>query len=219
VVDLVIFGAIALAAFVGWRRGFIAPLLAVAITGIGLYALYAGPAAGTVPSGAAGIGLGVVVAGVAARYVMSFGSRLVAIVHRVGFLQKIDHVLGVPMGAVTGVIAIYLALVAVISFDNMIAPLHGNATVDQAAVAAMRAAVAANPQFSVMIDPSMLDTVAKQVATSAVPADQLEKFDQTLAFYESSVRPQLLTSVVAPILLSVGERVPLLGRHVPYPAK
>jgi uncharacterized membrane protein required for colicin V production len=219
VVDLVIFAAVALAAFVGWRRGFIAPLFAVAITMLGLYALYAGPAAGTVPTGAAGIGLGVIVAAVAARYVMSFGSRLVAIVHRVGFLQKIDHVLGVPMGAVTGILAIYLALVAVVSFDNMIAPLHGKATVDQAAVAAMRAAVAANPQFTVMIDPSMLDTLAKQVATSAVPADQLEKFDQTLAFYESTVRPQLLTSVVAPILLGVGERVPLLGRHVVFPTK
>jgi hypothetical protein len=140
-------------------------------------------------------------------------------VHRVGILQKFDQVLGVPLGAATGLMTVYLGLVAVASFDGLIAPLHGKASVDQAAVAAVRAAVAANPQFAVMIDPGMLDTLAKQVATTAVPADQLEKFDQGLAFYESSVRPQLLSSSIAPLLLGIGQHAPVIGRHVEFPTK
>ena len=217
--DLVVVAVVALAAFAGWKRGFIAPLFAVSLSLVGLYGVYAGPGAGVVPTGAAGIGLGVVLIGIASTFLMRIGSALVSVVHRVGILQKTDRVLGVPLGAATGVLTVYLALVAVVSFDGLIAPLHGKATVDQAAVAAVRAAVAANPQFAVMIDPGMLDTLAKQAATSAVPADQLEKFDQGLAFYESTVRPQLLSSAIAPLLLGIGQHAPVIGRHVEFPTK
>ena len=217
--DLVVLAVVALAAFAGWKRGFIAPLFAVSLSLVGLYGLYAGPAGSMVPTGAAGIGLGVVLIGIASTFLMRVGSALVSVVHRVGILQKTDRVLGVPLGAATGLLTVYLALVAIVSFDGLIAPLHGKATVDQAAVAAVRAAVAANPQFAVMIDPGMLDTLAKQVATTAVPADQLEKFDQGLAFYEKTVRPQLLSSAIAPLLLGIGEHAPLIGRHVQFPEK
>jgi hypothetical protein len=161
----------------------------------------------------------VVLVGIAASFLMRIGGALVSIVHRVGILQKTDRVLGVPLGAVTGLMTAYLALVAIVSFDTVIAPLHGKASVDQAAVAAVRAAVAANPQFAVMIDAGMLDTLAKQVATTAVPADQLEKFDQGLAFYESTVRPQLLSSAIAPLLLGIGQHAPVIGRRVEFPTK
>jgi hypothetical protein len=219
VFDLGIAAAVVISAFLGWRKGFVAPLFAVALTLLGLYALYTGPAAGVMPTGAAGLGLGVVVIGFAATFLARIGGFLVSIVHRVGILKAADHVLGVPLGAVTGVAAVYLALVAVVSFDNVIAPFHGKASVDQAAVAAVRAAVAANPQFSMMVDQATLDAMATQVAKSAIPADQLATFDQTLTTYETSVRPALLASVSAPIILGVGEHVPVIGRHVDFPTK
>ena len=217
--DLVVVAVVALAAFAGWKRGFIAPLFAVSLSLIGLYAIYAGPGAGMAPTGAAGIGLGVVLVGVASTFLMRIGSAIVSVVHRVGILQKADHVLGVPMGVATGIVSVYVALVALVSFDAVIGPLHGKATVDQAAVAAVRAAVTANPQFAVMLDQGTLDTLAAQVAKSALPADQLSKFAQMLSLYETNVRPALLSSVIAPILLSVGEHAPLLGRHVDFPQK
>lgn len=217
--DLAVVVVIALAAFVGWRRGFIAPVLAVTMSLVGLYAVFAGPGQGLVPTGAAGIGLGVVVVGVVSSLILRIGSVLVGLVHRVRILKAADNVLGVPLGIATGLVTVYLALVAVVSFDSVIGPLHGKASVDQAAVAAMRAAVAANPQFSVMIDEGTLDTIAAQVATSAIPTDQLAKVDQTLGYYESSVRPQLLSSAIAPTLLSLGERIPFIGRHIDFPTK
>ncbi|MDQ2951647.1 MAG: hypothetical protein M3R54_05235 [Chloroflexota bacterium] len=217
--DLVVVAVIALAAFAGWKRGFIAPLFAVSLSLVGLYAIYAGPGAGMVPTGAAGVGLGVLLVGIASSFLLRIGSAIVSVVHRVGILQKADHVLGMPMGVATGLVTVYLALIAVVSFDAIIAPLHGKATVDQAAVAAIRAAVAANPQFAVMIDPGTLDTLAKQVAKTALPADQLSKVDQMLALYETNVRPALLASAIAPFLLGVGEHAPVLGRHVDFPQK
>ncbi len=217
--DLVVVGVVALAAFAGWRRGFIAPLLAVAMSLVGLYAIYAGPGQGVVPTGAAGLGLGVVVVGVVSSFVFRIGSVLVGLVHRVSLFKAADRVLGIPLGVATGLVAVYLALVAVVSFDSVIGPLHGKATVDQAAVAAMRAAVAANPQFSVMLDAGTLDAMATQVATAAIPSDQVAKINETLGYYESTVRPHLLSSAIAPTLLSLGERLPFIGRRVEFPTK
>ena len=196
-VDLAIAALVLLAAFAGWRKGFIAPLFAVAVSLLGLYAIYTGPAAGAVPTGATGIGLGVVFVGIASTFVMRIGGVLVGLVHRVSLLRAGDHVLGLPLGAVTGLVAVYLGLVAIVSFDNLLAPFHGKPTVDQAT----------------------LDAMATQVAKSAIPADQIATFDQTLAFYESTVRPALVASVSAPMLLSVGEHLPFIGRHVEFPAK
>ena len=217
--DLAVVAVVAIAAFAGWRRGFIAPMLAVAMSLVGLYAVYAGPGQGLVPTGTAGIGLGVIIVGVIASFVFRIGSMVVGLVHRVSILKAADNVLGVPLGVATGLVTVYLALVAVVSFDSVIGPLHGKASVDQAAVGAMRAAVTANPQFSVMLDPGTLDTMAAQVATAAIPTDQVAKINETLGYYETSVRPQLLSSAIAPTLLSFGEHLPFIGRHVEFPTK
>ena len=70
-----------------------------------------------------------------------------------------------------------------------------------------------------MIDPGMVDAMATQVAKAAIPADQIQKFNQTLGYYETTVRPQLISSALAPIILAVGERAPFLGRHIVFPEK
>ena len=217
--DLGIVALVAISAFAGWRKGFVAPLFAVGLSLLGLYALYNGPATGALPTGTTGLGLGVVVVGFAASIVGRVGAIIVSLVHRVGLLKAADHTLGVPLGAVTGLVAVYAALTAVVSFDNLLTPFHGKASVDQAAVAAMKAALQANPQFGVMIDQATLDTMATQVVKQAIPADQLATYDQTLSFYEGTVRPALIASLLAQPILGVGERLPILGRHVDFPTK
>src|SRR6058998_2510957 len=150
--DITILAIVGIAAVAGWRKGFVAPLFAVALSVLGLYALYNGPGAGLVPTGTIGLGLGVLVVGFVASVVGRVAGMLVSLVHRVGLLRAADHTLGLPLGALTGLVAVYLALVAVVSFDNLLAPFHGKLTVDQAAVAALKVALDANPQFAVMID-------------------------------------------------------------------
>lgn len=217
--DVAIVAAVALGAFAGWRRGFIMPLVAIGASLVGLYALYAGPGAGLVPAGAAGIGLGVLVLGVAASVVARIAGAVAGLVRRVAPLRAADHTLGLPLGAATALVGVYLALVAVVSFDNLLAPFHGKATVDQAAVAATKAALAANPQFAVMLDRATLDAIAAQVATSAIPADQVARFDATLGFYEGTVRPALLGSTLAPVIIAAGRYLPIIGRQVDFPTK
>ena len=217
--DIAIVAAALLGAFVGWRRGFLLPLMTVAGSLIGLAALSSGPAAGLAPTGTAGIGAGIGVVLVAGALVGLIGSALVSLVHRVGVLRLADQGLGVPLGAATGLIGVYVALAALVGFDAAIAPLRGAATVDAAAIAAVRAAVTANPQYAAVIDPAMLDQLALVVARTAIPRDQLAKAAEALAVYEEQVRPQLIGSALGPLVLSLGERLPIVGRHLEYPTK
>lgn len=215
--DLVVLAAVLLGAFTGWRRGFIVPLVATGGTLIGLYALYSGGGAGLVPSGTAGLGLGAGLAFIGGGILGRIGATVATLVHRFTLLKRADQGLGVPLGALLALVTAYFALTALVSFDGVIAPFHGKATVDAAAVAAVRAAVTAQPQFGLIADPAMLDEMATSVAKAAIPRDQIAKYAQALAFYEEDVRPQLLQSLLAPLILAVGEHLPVVGRHVDYP--
>ena len=84
-------------------------------------------------------------------------------------------------------------------------------------IAAVQALAAANPSLAMFADPTMLKTLASAATSSPVAADQLSKFDATLAFYEQSVRPELLQSRIIPVLLILGESLPVIGRHAELP--
>ena len=92
---IIVVAVVALGAFAGWRRGFIMPLVGVAVGLLGLYALYAGPGASLVPGGVAGIGLGVLVIGIAGTFVLRIVGVLVGLV---GTHFKIEGVTPVIAG-------------------------------------------------------------------------------------------------------------------------
>ncbi len=216
VLDLVIVAAVALGAFSGWRRGFVVPLVATGGTLLLLYVLYT-RGASFIPPGAFGLAIGAIVAFIGGGILGRIGALIAGLIHRVGVLKRVDQGLGVPLGAVLALLTVYFALVALVSFDGILAPFHGKPTVDEAAVAAVRAAVASDPQFAVIVDPKTLDRMAAAATKAAIPRDRVATFDQALAFYEDEVRPQLLASILAPVILAVGEHVPFIGHHVAYP--
>jgi len=218
-VDLAIVGALAAGAFAGWRKGFIVPLIVQAGALLGLAALYAGPLQGTVPAGLTGIGMGIGVLLLGSSMLGAIGGMLVGIVHRFGLLKRFDKVAGVPLGAATAAISLYVALVGIVVLDGWLAPLHGTAAIGPQQLAAVQAIAAVNPTFAVFADPTMLNQVAKAAAKNAIPAEQLAKYDAALGFYEGSLRPALLTSRIAPALLTLGEQLPVVGRHVDFPTK
>ncbi len=57
-------------------------------------------------------------------------------------------------------------------------------------------------------------------ATKApIPTDQLAQYDAALGFYENNVRPSLIGSKLAPLVLGAGEGLPVVGQHVDFPTK
>lgn len=217
--DAALVGAALAGALAGWRRGFVMPLIAVSGVVLGLSALYAGPGSSLVPAGAAGIGMGAAVVGIAGGFILRIGSAIASVVHRIGVLRAADNVLGAPLGAATGLVGAYIALAALLSVDAVLAPLHGKGSIDDVAVAAVRAAISAQPQFGVIAEPAVLDELAAAIAKGAIPREQLATYAGTLAFYEDTVRPQLLASALGPLVVTAGQHLPVVGRQLDYPTK
>ena len=215
--DLVIIGAIALGAIAGWRKGFVLPLIALGGALFSIASLYAGPLNGLVPAGTAGLGLGAVALFIGGMLLGRVGGVLVGLVYKVPALRRLDQVVGIPLGAVTASVGVYVAVLGVLAVDGWLSPLHGKATFEIQDVSAVQALAAANPALGMFADPAVLKAMATAAASSPVAADQLAKFDATLAFYEQTVRPELLQSRILPMLLAVGESLPIIGRHAELP--
>lgn len=217
--DLVIIGAILFGALAGWRKGFVLPLIALGGALLSIAALYAGPLNGIVPSGTAGLGLGAAALFIGGAVLGRAGGVLVGLVYRFQVLRRIDRVVGIPLGAVTATVAVYVAVLGTLALDGWLSPLHGKATIDVQDVSAIQALAAANPSLGIFADPAVLQAMAAAATSSPVAADQLAKFDATLAFYEQTVRPELLQSRIIPVLLMLGESLPVIGRHAELPTE
>jgi hypothetical protein len=218
-IDLAIVLALAAGAFAGFRKGFIVPLVVQAGALLSLGAVYAGPLNGTVPSGAAGLGMGIGAVVLGSSILGAVGGILVRLVYRFGVLQRFDKVAGIPLGAATAAITLYVALVGTIALDGWLAPLHGTGVIGPKELAAITKIAAINPTFAAFADPTMLNSIALAAAKAPIPADQLSQYDAALGFYEGQVRPQLLSSKIAPFLLAIGEKLPFVGQHLDFPTK
>lgn len=217
--DLVIIGAIALGALAGWRKGFVLPLIALGGALLSIASLYAGPLNGIVPSGMAGLALGAVALFIGGTVLGRVGGVLVGLVHRFAAFRRLDQLAGIPLGAATATVGVYVAILGTLALDGWLSPLHGKATIELQDIAAVQAIAASNPTLALFADPAVLRALSTAATTSPIAADQLAKFDATLAFYEQTVRPELLQSRIVPVLLSLGESLPLIGRHAELPTE
>ena len=218
-VDLAIVIAVLAGAFAGWRKGFVVPLVVQAGALLSLATLYAGPLQGSVPSGMAGLGLGIGAIVLGSSILGAVGGMLMRLVYRFGVLRRMDKVAGIPLGAATAAITLYVALIGAIALDGWLSPLHGTLTIGPQQFSAMEQMASLHPAFGAFADPSMLSSIATAAAKAPIPAGELAKYDAALGFYETSFRPALLASRIAPALLALGEHLPLIGRHVDFPEK
>ncbi|HKY51682.1 MAG TPA: CvpA family protein, partial [Candidatus Limnocylindria bacterium] len=128
-IDLVIVGAIAFGALAGWRKGFVLPLIALGGALLSIASLYAGPLNGVVPSGMAGLGLGAVALFIGGTVLGRLGAVLVGLIHRFGALRRMDRLAGIPLGAATAAVGVYVAVLGTLALDGWLAPLHGKETI------------------------------------------------------------------------------------------
>src|SRR5258708_2059376 len=123
-IDVAIAGALAAVAVAGVRKGCIVPLIVQAGAVVSLAAVYAGPLRGSVPSGAAGMGMGIGAVVLGSSILGAVGGMLIRLVYRFGFLQRFDKVAGIPLGAATAAVTLYVALLWTIALDGWLSPLH-----------------------------------------------------------------------------------------------
>jgi hypothetical protein len=219
VADIAILAFILLGAIVGFAKGFVLPLVAAGGALFTIAFLFAGPFNGAVPSGSVGLGAGALALGLGATLFARVGMFLAGLIHRFGFLKRVDKVLGIPIGMATAAVALYVALLGTLTLDAWLDPLHGKAAIGTQEIAALQTLAKANPILSVFADPATLQALLESAAAKGpVSGAQLSQADAALGFYESTVRPELLASRIVPLILAIGEKLPVIGRPATLPS-
>lgn len=218
--DIAIVAFIVLGALIGFSKGFILPLVAAGGALFAVALLFAGPFNGAVPSGSVGLGAGALALGLGATLFTRVGMLIAGLVHRFGLLKKVDRVLGIPVGMATAAIVLYVVLLGVLTLDAWLDPLHGKAAIGTQEIAALQTVAKANPTLSMFASPTMLQALLESAAAKGpLSGDQLSQADSALGFYEQKIRPELLTSKIVPVLLSLGEKLPIIGRPATLPTR
>ena len=217
--DIAIVGFILIGALIGFSKGFVLPLVAAGGALFSIAFLFAGPFNGSVPSGSIGLGAGALALGLGATLFARVGMFVAGLIHRFGFLQKVDKVLGIPIGMATAAVALYVALLGTLTLDAWLDPLHGKAAIGTQDIAALQTIAKANPTLAVFASPTMLQALFESAAKGPVSGDQVSQADAALGFYEQKIRPELLTSKLVPVILAIGEKLPFIGRPATLPAR
>jgi len=219
VADIAIVGFILIGALIGFSKGFVLPLVAAGGALFSIAFLFAGPFNGSVPSGSIGLGAGALALGLGATLFARVGMFVAGLIHRFGFLQKVDKVLGIPIGMATAAVALYVALLGTLTLDAWLDPLHGKAAIGTQDIAALQTIAKANPTLAVFASPTMLQALFESAAKGPVSGDQVSQADAALGFYEQKIRPELLASKLVPVILAIGEKLPFIGRPATLPAR
>jgi hypothetical protein len=220
VADIAIVAFVLLGALIGFSRGFVLPLVAVGGALFGLALLFTGPFNASLPSGTAGLGAGAIALGLGAMLFTRIGMVVVVLIHRFGLLKKVDKVLGIPIGMATAAVALYVTLLGTLTVDAWLDPIHGKAAIGTQEIAALQVLAKANPVLSVFASPTMLQTLLESAAAKGpVSGDQLSQTAAALGFYEQKVRPELLQSRIVPLVLTIGEKLPFIGRPATLPVR
>jgi uncharacterized membrane protein required for colicin V production len=217
-VDLGIIVVIGLGVLIGWRNGLIGPLLAETtfLIGYWIFATHPGLVAlvpSSVPRPLAPFVVPVVL-GLAVGFI---GLAVFQMVFRLPLTRQVDKALGaVANGALAFVIA-YVVLLGLVSAGTVLDPLARVSSLRPTQIVAMQTLLAANPQAAGMVPSSELSRLAGVAAIRPLPLAQLGEYAKVIDYYERTIRPQLASSWLAPIVLRYGQRIPLIGRTATLP--
>jgi hypothetical protein len=208
ILDALILISVAGAIAVGFRRGTIQPLL----TEIGLLVVLV--VLGPRLSGAGLVGLAVMLAiGLAVGY---GGWRAGGIIHRMPAVQGVDGLLGVFVQGLVAVFVCYFFISGLIGLGKAFGSGHGASAMSPSQVAALRRELGGHPLLAHLIAQRDLDTAAKMAAQpGGVRMAEVPGLVSIRNAYQSAGEPQLRSSRLAPIVLSVGHHVPGLGHFGP----
>jgi hypothetical protein len=95
--------------------------------------------------------------------------------------------------------------------------LQARTAVQSSQIAAMQMLLAQNPQVAGFVPSGELGQLATVSSVHPVPLGQLGQYASVINYYERSLRPQLVGSQLAPLVLRLGAHLPVIGRHATLP--
>lgn len=217
-VDLGIVVVIGLGILVGWKNGLIGPLLGEGTFLLSYWIVSTHPSlAGLIPAGVPRP-LAVLLLPTALGLVVGFVGRMIFMsFFRLPLTRSIDKVLGAAANGGLAFVIVYVVLVGLAGAGTVLDPLTKVGSIQPPQVAAMQMLLAENPQVAGFVPSGELGQLASVASAHPVGLAQLGQYAQVINYYEKSLRPQLATSRLAPVVLQYGARLPIIGRHVTLP--
>lgn len=217
-VDLAIVVVIGLGILIGWRNGLIGPLLGEGTFLLSYWIVSTHPSlAGLVPAGVPRPLAALILPTVLGLMVGFVGRMVFMSFFKLPFTRQVDKVLGAVANGGLAFVIVYAVLVGLASAGTVLDPLTKLTSIQPPQVAAMQMLLAENPQVAGFVPSGELGQLASVSSLRPVALAQLGQYASVINYYERTLRPQLATSRLAPLVLRYGAHLPIIGRHVTLP--
>jgi uncharacterized membrane protein required for colicin V production len=160
--------------------------------------------------------LAVFVALIIAVVMGAIGGSIGGAFHRLEAIRGIDGLLGVVVHGLVTLVVIYLAISALVTLDNAFEPALKSASLTLKQVNQLESQIVSNPLTSAMVSKSDIQALKTAAAkSSGAHLDSVAGIHQLQQIYTDFLQPQLHSSRTAPVILSIGQHLPVIGRVKP----
>ena len=223
VIDIAIAVLLVLALVLGFQRGVIQPLMAeIFFFGTLLVIFRFHDTYTTEMEKIAHLNavFSVAVAIVAAIILGAVGGAIGGAFHRMEAIRGIDGLLGVFVHVIVTLILIYLAISALVVLDNAFRPTLDRASLTLDQVNQLENEILSNPITAAMVSKGDLNSLKAAAAkTNAAHLDAIGGIHQLEQLYTGFLEPQLHSSRAVPIILAIGDKLPIIGHVGPNDLK
>jgi uncharacterized membrane protein required for colicin V production len=220
-VDVGIVVVIGLGVLIGWKNGLIGPLLAEGTFLFAYWIVSNHPGLVSLVPASVPRPLAVLLLPIALGLLVGFvGRAAFQTFFRLPLTRSLDKLLGAAANGALAFVIVYVVLLGLAGAGTVLDPLTQITqakALQPAQVTAMQMLLAENPQAAGFVPPSELSQLASVASVHPVGIAQLGQYAQVINYYEHTLRPQLATSQLAPLVVKYGARLPIIGRHVTLP--
>ena len=217
-VDLAIVVVIGLGILVGWKNGLIGPLLAEGTFLFAYWIVSTHPSLVSVIPASVPRPLATLLLPIALGLVVGFVGRMVFMsFFRLPLTRTLDKLLGAAANGGLAFVIVYVVLLGLAGAGTVLDPLTRVSSIQPSQVTAMQMLLAENPAVAGFVPSGELGQLASVASMHPVALAQLGQYAQVINYYEHTLRPQLATSRLAPLVVQYGARLPIIGRHVTLP--
>ena len=216
-IDIAIALLVLIALFLGFQRGVIQPLMAeifffgTLLLVFRFHDQYTTEMEKLVHLNAV---LSVFAALIAAVILGAIGGAIGGAFHRMEAIRGIDGLLGVFVHGVVMLVVIYLAISALVTLDNAFVPTISKASLTLDQVNQLENQILSNPITAALVSKDDLAALKKSASSSSgATISSVNGIKQLDEIYTNFLEPQLHSSRAVPIILSIGQHLPLIG-HV-----
>lgn len=217
-VDLAIVVVIGLGILIGWKNGLIGPLLAEGTFLLSYWIVATHPSLLSIIPPSVPRPLAMLLLPIALGLVVGFVGRMIFMsFFRLPLTRTFDKLLGVAANGGLAFVIVYVVLLGLAGAGTVLDPLTRVRSIQPSQVTAMQMLLAENPQVAGFVPSGELGQLAAVSSRHPVALAQLGQYAQVISYYENTLRPQLATSRLAPLVMRYGARLPIIGRHVTLP--